>query len=83
MLCNTDRSQGSEHQGHGVQVGYVLSGSSCKLDQMRKVLNEYYNNCIDLGPDVVAVAFDGKYHQYLTTSNEGKPLTTLALRKCL
>lgn len=80
MLSRSDRET-TDNQGHGIQVGYVLAGSSCNAAQSRKVRDEIYLRCVDQGAKVVACAFDGKYHSLINHDADGSPLTVFALVK--
>lgn len=80
MLSNTDRLATNE-RGYGIQIGYVLSGSSFPERDARAVVDKFYIETLQRGGNVPAVAFDGQFHRLLAVSNEGKPLTIFQLQK--
>ena len=75
MLSNTDRIATNE-RGYGIQIGYILSGSSFPEQDARIVVET-----LRRGGNVPAIAFDGQFHRILACSSQGKPLTIFQLQK--
>ena len=80
MLSNSDRTA-TKDRGHGVQIGYVLPGSSFPNHDVRAVTNLFYSKAIQSGGRVPALVYDGQFHKLLSTSNTGEPLTIFQLQK--
>lgn len=80
MLSNSDRFSTND-RGHGIQIGYVLSGSSFPEKDVSNVVNGFYKFCMDKKAPVVALAFDGQHHCLMNNSNDQKPLTVFKLQK--
>lgn len=71
MLSTTDRFATNE-RGYGIQIGYVLPGSSFPERDARAVLDKLYLKTVQGSGHVPAIAFDGQFHQLLAISNLGK-----------
>lgn len=80
MLSNSDRFSTND-RGLGIQIGYVLSGSSFPEKDVSNVVNGFYKFCMDKKAPVVALAFDGQHHCLMNNSNDQKPLTVFKLQK--
>ena len=80
LLADMDRTWSAE-TGHTVAIGYFLRGYSLTVNTMRRVREQFRQACHERGLNVPMSCSDGEWHQMMTISDDGCPLTAYQLSR--
>ncbi|CAG2221722.1 unnamed protein product [Mytilus edulis] len=80
LCCDLDRNW-SKNPFRWAPVCWFPKGYSISTVTVRKVLEQVHTECHKAGIHIPAVSFDGQWHNIVTRSASGKPITIYQLQK--